>query len=487
MTAEVRELRADIRHWRRGRADATWGQVLEDAYVALFSALVLGAMLVNVVIGLRRELGVGCAGRACDDGRGLLPWLVALAAVLVVLSLARLFGPVFVTPAVGSWLLTTPLDRAALLRRRLLATGAAAVLVAPVVLAAATLGGLRASALVTLTLAATLLGIAAVAGAALAQERAGRGGAVLAGLLALVLWLLVLGLATGRSPTSTGLPAALWWPGVLLLAVLAVALGVLAVRGLSRVRHDQATAGGALAPGVSGALASLDLALVHDLVLAHRWRAVEAVRSVRGGPTGFAALVWPDVVRLRRAPSRPLVLAAVVVVPYAAARIGAGRLTVLVAVLAGFLACLPLLSALRVLTRTPALLRMLPFPVATARGATVVVPGALLLVFGLALVPALHGALDEPWGDSVLAAVAVASVCLAAGARWVTGRPPDYSKPLVSSPAGAVPTNLYASALRGFDVALLGATPLLLSPDGTGAVGSLALSAAVLSYLLGRR
>ncbi|GGF55438.1 hypothetical protein GCM10011519_31650 [Marmoricola endophyticus] len=484
--SQVRELRADVRHWRRGRASATLGQVLSDAYVGVFTAVVVGAMLASTVVGLRRELGVGCTAGDCAAGRDLLPWLVALGAVLAVLSLARLFGPVFVTPAVGSWLLTAPVDRTAVLRPRLLGAVGAAVVVAPVALVAATLGGLSPVAVAALTLGATVLAILGVAGAAVSQEREGRGGGLVAAAVGIVLWLLLLALATGRAPTRF-LPTALWWPLVAVLAVLAAGLLGLALRGLAGVRHRQATAGGSLAPGVSGALASLDLALVHDLVIEHRWRAVESVRPARGGPGGVAALVWPDVVRLRRAPSRPVVLLASAVVAYAVATVGAGRLTVLVAAVVGFLAGLPMLSALRVLTRTPALVRMLPFPVSTARGATVVVPGALLLVWGLASVPALHTALGEPWGDSVLAGVGVAAAALAGAARWVTGRPPDYGRPLVSSPAGAVPTNLYASAFRGFDIAVLGVLPLLLLPEATGALLSVALSAGVLSYLLSRK
>lgn len=68
----------------------------------------------------------------------------------------------------------------------------------------------------------------------------------------------------------------------------------------------------------------------------------------------------------------------------------------------------------------------------------------------------------------------------------MTGRPPDYSAPLVSTPAGGVPTNLYGSILRGVDVALLGTAPMLLSPTTTGALWSLVVAGGVLAYLLGR-
>ncbi|WP_235736079.1 hypothetical protein [Nocardioides alcanivorans] len=50
-----------------------------------------------------------------------------------------------------------------------------------------------------------------------------------------------------------------------------------------------------------------------------------------------------------------------------------------------------------------------------------------------------------------------------------------------------MPTNLYGSVLRGFDVALLAAVPLLLFPSANGATVSTLLSVGVLAYLCGRK
>jgi hypothetical protein len=208
---------------------------------------------------------------------------------------------------------------------------------------------------------------------------------------------------------------------------------------------------------------------------------------VRRAVAGPAALVASDATRLRRSPQLVVVLAAAVVVPYAVAATGAGRVVLLVAALTGFLAGLPLLTGLRVLTRTPALLRMLPFGVAETRRLVLRVPGTLLLLFGVACAPAAARALDVPGADAVPLGVATGAAALAAAVRWVTGRPPDYTRPLVSTPAGGVPTNLYGSAVRGFDVLLVTTAPLLLSPTATGALWSVVLSLAVLGYLTGRR
>jgi hypothetical protein len=88
--------------------------------------------------------------------------------------------------------------------------------------------------------------------------------------------------------------------------------------------------------------------------------------------------------------------------------------------------------------------------------------------------------------DATVLGLTVGACALAGAVRWVTGRPPDYSRPLVSTPAGGVPTNLYGSVVRGFDILLLTAAPMLFAPSVNGAFFSVLLAVAVLSYLTGR-
>lgn len=488
MTSEIRDLRGDIRHWRRGRAEVRLVDALGDAYVAAFATLMLGSMLVNVVIQVRRSANGACTASGCLEARTMLPWLAGLAAVATVLAMARLFGPVFVPPAVDSWLLTTPVGRGSVLRRRLIGTALiAAVAGAALAAGAATLGGFDNPALVSFTTSAAVLSSAVVCLASLSQAHAGRGSRVALWLLSLAIWvgLLVLALRAGPIAAPPSLPTG-WVLGLVVEGAAAVVLLALAVRRLGNLGRRHISPGGRLAPGLSGALATFDLALVYDVLLAHRWHRHDAVRPRRGGPSGTRALVWLDVVRLRRSPQTVVVLAAAVVAPYAVAAAGAGRVVILVGAFAGFLAGLPLLAALRVVTRTPSLERALPFPSQSTRMATLTVPAIALGCFGLATVGAVHGGVDAPWADSVILAVALGIASLAAATRWVTGRPPDYTRPLVSTPMGGVPTNLYGSVARGLDVLLLSTAPMLLAPSVTGAVASVALSLAVLGYLAGR-
>jgi hypothetical protein len=485
---EVRELRGEIRHWRRGHANKKLLDALSDAYIAMFATLMLGSMAINVVLNVRRVSGRLCTSTGCQEARALLPWLAGLAAVLVVLSVARLFGPVFANPAVGSWLLPTPIDRSAVLRPRFLWTVLVAAFLSGLVAAgAASLGGFGMTSLFAFVGSVAVLTVVVVALAAVFQSRGGLGSALLTVLLGIVLWVGLFLLALTEVPLAgTPSPTPGWLVGVAVAVLLAVVLLVRSVVDIGRLRRVDVARGGSLAPGLSGALATLDLALVYDVLLAHRWAGRGAVRPRRGGPGGPAALVTYDLVRLTRSPQILAVLLAAVVVPYAAQTAGAGRVVVLVAALTGFLGGLRLLSAMRVITRTPSLVRAMPFPVASTRMATLVVPAGCLLVFGLATVPALQAGVDRPWSDAVLLGVAVAASSLAAATRWVTGRPPDYTRPLVSTPAGGVPTNLYGSVVRGFDMLLLTTAPLLIAPNPTGTIISLGLSFVVLSYLVGR-
>lgn len=449
----------------------------------------LGSMLVNVLLGVAGLSDDLCTSSGCRTGRGLGPHLVVATTLVAVLGMARLLGPVYVSPAVGSWLLAAPVDRATLLRPRLWwPLLVAAVLAAATAAGAATLGGLGAGPVTVTTLVSAGLAVAAVGVAVRSQADSRTVARMLTWLVAVLVWATLLTLVLDAAPVFK--PPTRAGPGLWVLAAAVLLLAVLATLAarsrLPAMRRRSLATGGTLAPGLSGALATLDLALLYDVLLGARWQRVGAVRARRGGPGGLLAMGYADLVRLRRAPQVLVVLAGLVVTPYAVHTVGGGRLTVLVAALGGFLAGLPLLSALRVLTRSPGMIRSLPFGVARTRAATLVVPGVLLVAFGGAVAPALHAALDGPVSVAVALGPTVGLISLAAAVRWVTGRPPDYARPLVSSPAGAVPTNLYGSALRGFDILLLTAAPVLFAPGLGGALASAALSVGVLSYLVAR-
>jgi hypothetical protein len=486
--AEVRALRSQIRTWRRGRVDTSLMEALSDAYVAVFSALVLGAMAVNVIINVHVITSGGCSSVSCLDARDALGWLFGLAAITFVLAAARLLGPMLVTPAVGTWLLTTPLDRTALVRGRLLSTAVVAALVGAALAATgAALSAYPVDVIGWLTLLAGVVCVLLVGVATVDQARGGQVVRLLAWSLGVVLWVGLVLVARDSVPALLRVPAvAPLRVAVVVTALAGAALLVLAYRSLHLIRRERLVSGGTLLPGISGALASLDLTLFYDILVARHWRARSSVRVVRGRGTGASALVWREVVRLRRTPQVLVALTGALVLPYLATALGLGHAMVLVVTLTGFVAGVGLFTSLRVLSRTASLLRCFPLPAAAVRGACLGVPGAVLVLWGLAATPAVHDAIGGAWTTSTAVALACGVVAATAAVRWMTSRPPDYRLPLITSPMGAVPTSLYFSVLRGFDVLVLGTVPLLVAPTTNGAAVSMALMAAVLAFLVSR-
>lgn len=463
--ATAREVRREIRDWRRGRAELRWGEALSDAYVGLFCVLMVGAMAGNVVLHLRRLADETCAG-SCSEVRAAAPWTAALAVALLALGMARLLGPVFSPPAANAWVLTSPVDRGALLRPGWLRTvaltlvGAALLLLAPAVL-----GGFAWHEALVYLLAGSATALACVGVAALSQVREGRASRWLTWLVTLALWA-VLGLAAtqelGRVPAVAPGAVVAAAAVVSVLAVLvawraAVAVGSVPRRVLGQTEH--------LSPSLSGALSSVDLGLMYDVLLARRWGRGAHVRSHTGGPLGWGALVHRDLRRALRTPQPYVLLAGLVLVPYAAAEADAGRAVVLATTLAGLLGGPALCSGLRVVVRTHGLARMLPFKRQTLLLAHLVVPGTALMLFALATTPTLVP--EVPDGGAVNLAIACGLSSIAATVRWITGKPPNYAAPMVSTPAGGAPTGIIFSVARGFDVWAVTALPLMF---GEGAM-----------------
>lgn len=477
-----RELLADVRHWRRGRANTTWLEVAQDAYIAVFATLLVGAMAGNVVLNLRRMTVDECVTAACLSGRATAPWLAAPLVWALVVAVARVVGPVAVSPAVASWVLPAPADRGALLRPRLFTAAGAAVLVAALGSGvSAAVAGLPAGMAGLLAAAVAVLAGGAVGFCAWAQSRHEAASRAVGVALALVAWSLLLALALGRPPAPPSPSTMVWLVGLAVAVVVSVTALTAGLRALPTLPGRSVATAGALAPSLSGALAAMDVALVWDVLHGRRWRSRATVRPVRGRWRGPLALVERDLVRLRRRPSLLIAPAAALVVPYVGAALGGHRVVVFVAAVTGFVACVGLFSGIRVLRRTSILERCLPLQPAQAGLSAVAVPLAVVLVWGAAAAPALHD-VPQPAGGLVVG-LAAATACV----RWMVARPPDYRMPLVSSPAGAVPPALVGALFRGLDVILLTTGPLLLVPTANGALVSVAVGALSLTVLLSRR
>lgn len=489
--ASPRELKGLMKDWRQGRATRNVWEAFTDAYVVVIGAVMVGAMVVNVV--LRAQANVAaCDTASCLGARALLPWAAFAAAVAVALAASRLFGPVLASAAEGFWLLDAPISRTKLLGPRLVgavvgaAVGGAAL--------GALVSALTGSALGEVLVWAGATGLSAAAAVAFAAAQQGverhrltHATTYVFGLLALAVLVAVVGVSAGW--LSLGLSTDLGLElGAIVSAfalVVLVASVIVARLRLGRIRRARLTSGGSLVSGISGAFFALDIGLARDIVVARRSIERGQVTPRRGQRVGLEALVWREVQRLWRSPQPLLVLVGTVVVPYAAVALGLGVLTPVFAALALFAATIPLLGGLRVLTRTPGLARCFPFTLARLKLASTAVPATLAACWAVAAAPAFVTVLavqpDRVPADGVASAIATAAAGLLAAVRWTQAKGVDFGAPMISSQAGAFPPGLFTNLFRGFDVCLLTTAPMVL---GFSPIWSLAIAAIAAALLL---
>ena len=487
---DERELHDEMKLWRHGRATRTFGQVFQDGYFVLFSIAMIGAMLVSVVI--RAQAGMaGCNTEACASGRLLLPSAMVLAAWALALAMAALFGPVLASAAEGFWLMDAPISRRRLLRGRLVVPLVAAFGVATVATGlVAALSGLSWVQVIAWSAAAGL-GSAALVTLAAAEQPKER--TTLLKILqatfasaALLLLVVVIGVAAGWLPVSVVSVAggATW----LLVGVAVVALfGMLvllrvAISRLEQIRRARLLSGGSLVSGMQGAMFALDFGLIRDILVERRMAAIGHVKPTRGRGLGLAALIWRDAERLKRNPRAFLGLSASLFVPYAADALRMVQLNPLISGLALVAGLVPFLGSLRVLSRTGGLARSFPFKTAQLRTASMAVPAALALIWGLAASPAFIGiastGADHSVADGLTAALITAVAGLLGAVRWVTAGKVNFQTPMMATASGALPPGLIFNLFRGIDMVALITLPLIL-----GAAGYWSLTVALIVFV----
>jgi hypothetical protein len=488
--ASPRELKRLMKDWRSGRATRNVLQAMSDAYVAVFAAVMIGAMVVNVILKAQRTVAQ-CTSATCLSARAILPWAAFAATIAVALAVSRLFGPVLASAAEGFWLLDAPVSRSKLLRSRLVGAIIAAFLGGAIV--GGLISALTGSGLIEVLVWAGATGLSAASSVAFAAAQQGierhrltHLATYLFGVLAIGALFSVVGVAAGWF--SLGLSDNLGIElGLIMIAASMLVLlvsGVLAALRLGQIRRTRLLTGGALVSGISGAFYALDVGLARDIVVERRAIERGHVHPRRGKGLGLEALVWREWQRLWRFPQPLLVLAATIVVPYAADALGMSVLTPVFAALALFGATIPLLNGLRVLTRTGGLARCLPFSLARIKLASITVPAILAGIWALATTPAYlgfgDGAVARPVPEAFLTAVATAAAGLLAAVRWTQAKGVDFGAPMVASQAGAFPPGLVTNLFRGFDVCIITTAPLLLGLSPWWSLGIAAIAAAIL-------
>lgn len=437
--------REPLRRLREGsRPRRTRRGLLMDIATWAAPAGVCAALAIGAVRPLIRLLTQASPAVPGAPGR-----LFAVAALLLLLGglaqLLRSAGPVTASSALRFWLLSAPVRRRDLLHRRYLA-----LLAVTAVLACAAAGLVAHTASVPVlpaVAAAVLAGLALAPGAVCGQAwqvadhvghavgQAMRAAGVLAfGSLAT---------GVGRVDLNSALRAP---PGVTLillaaLAVTAVGCCVLGYRALDRTDVSVLRRGQGLWTAGHVAAASMDVFMLTEYLADRRARQAGRVRPARIG-TGFAgALARSEWTRLRRRPYLAIRAVAAAVVWWGCRPLLHGPALAAVAVVTGYCLVLPVAGTLRQLAANPGLRaqfaprdRWLSFAslaaclLASVTWTAIVAPGL---------------------GGGVALAALMAAGLTAAVYRTVTRPPLDYTGPLVPTPLGDFPLDLYRQVFRG--------------------------------------
>lgn len=71
--ADERQLSLLMGDWRKGRTTRNIWQAIGDAYVLVFSLVVVLAMVISLIVQAQGQAS-GCTSTGCQTARGLLPW-----------------------------------------------------------------------------------------------------------------------------------------------------------------------------------------------------------------------------------------------------------------------------------------------------------------------------------------------------------------------------------------------------------------------------
>lgn len=460
---EIRRLTARV---TASRADAGPGQLFGDIAYVVVSVAISVLFVIGAANVLRETIFVEPVdGRAAVLTPATIQALASVALLALLTGMAVRLGPLGTGSAGVRWWVPMPVDRRGLLTPSYWRGVAVAVVVGA--------GGLAAIALAS-GADPGVAGRSAALGAA--------AGLLLVGIAGLIQPRTRVAATVAR--VSDVLIAAVPVAGVVLVvagwsdlrelsvppwAIVVVGAGALALavvwwRRLEALGAQVLRTQSAVADQAGGAILSLD---TREL-----GRALSRAGSTRGGrarrPSRFSvvrgpvsALVAADLTLLRRSPSalaQLVGLTALVIVAQQVPAFEGGFGLFVLLVVAGFRGAQLGAEGARTAEMVPALDAMMPLSARDARLARTAVPAlTALLALVVGVVPLVLGTGEWLW----FALVVVVAVGMGAAAiRGAYRKPPNWSGPLMATPAGALPTGATSMIAQGPDVAVLSAIPL---------------------------
>jgi Family of unknown function (DUF6297) len=465
-----------VRRWLRTRqvrqARERWSR--DGFYTVALSVIFLVVTAGAAVRGYLLHAGDG------GPASGVAVTAVGLASVAILLLAAGAAGPLSLSPAALSWVATSPIRRAELLRPHYLAAlcaGLVAGFPTAVLALPGQSGPLARSAVVLLALAA---GVTVAAITVLVQTSAGQPGRILRAAASLCgLGAVVVGFAGSLS--GVALPLI---PSTVVMLVLAVVAVVVAAGRLDATRIATLRASSSSVLAITGGVASGDPGLLSRVAEDRRWerQPLRLRVRLRAGPR---ALVSQDLITVLRMPSRAVLALAIAVLPgLLGEQVSSPAIRVAGWLAAGLIALSQVTGNSRYDTDRPGLARLLGLTDQALLRRRAVVPTLFAVVWSAVATGLLTGVLHHGIGWGIALGIAAAPA-LAAGALRSSRRSfvrHDY--PLIVTPEGVIPSGPLLWTVQAFDLALIGTLPTLITIGAGFHPGPVAMVAQVVASAL---
>lgn len=442
----ARTLRAMQR--RFARANTPGGSRTGTIVVAVLGAYVVAGLAWWLTTRPATVLADSALLSGAVEGNPTWAWVCGAAVIASGSAVARAVGPLATSPEHGFWMLATPVDRAALLRPRVMATFVVAAV-------AGAAGGRLAAYAGAVTLWTPLAGVGAAFGVSVAAAAVLTQARVLPARTISTLQVLFTVTAAGAAVAATvGLEvrAALPWTPVVAVVGVSVALAVGAMRACGRITATELDEGADIAVAAEVSIIGMDLTVLTGVANERAWRRI-AHRPTRTLPRNRSrALLHVDVLRHVHRRSAFVVTAVTLAGAWTIGGMVSPIVAAWVQMAAVFLAAMVFSTGLRELSGNPELVGMLGADDRSLRLPLTVLPSCAAAAVAMVTAPLV--------GWSVPALVTVVAGSCGAVYRLRTRPPSTYDGLVLEIGVGQLPIDLIRQKLRGPDCLILTAALL---------------------------